>query len=171
MPPHVPDLATLYDAHARRVWRTLLRLGVPPSAVEDAVQDVFLTAHQRLAGFRGASALGTWLLGIAVRVAANARRARQRRGVLEPVDDALVDPGQGPDQHLEARRRLLELQRVLGELPDEQREVVVLVDLEQLTAPEVAEALDVNVNTVSSRLRLGRAALSRALAGADVEAS
>jgi RNA polymerase sigma-70 factor (ECF subfamily) len=48
-------------------------------------------------------------------------------------------------------------------LPDEQREVVVLIDLEQLTAPQVAEALEVKLNTVYSRLRLGRAALTRAL--------
>ena len=52
---------------------------------------------------------------------------------------------------------------MLSRLPDEQREVVVLVDLEQLTAPQVADALEVKLNTVYSRLRLGRAALSRAL--------
>jgi len=163
MPPQPPDLARLYDAHARQVWRTLARLGVPSSAVEDAVQDVFLTAHQRLDGFEARSSASTWLVGIAVRVAANVRRAMQRRGALRLVDDTLVDPARGPDQRLEQQRDLRELDRVLSRLPDEQREVVVLVDLEQLTAPQVAEALEVKLNTVYSRLRLGRAALARAL--------
>ena len=163
MPPQLPDLARLYDAHARQVWRTLARLGVPSSAVEDAVQDVFLTAHQRLDGFEGRSSASTWLVGIAVRVAANVRRAMQRRGALRLVDDQLVDPARGPEQRLEHQRNLRELDQVLSRMPDEQREVVVLIDLEQMTAPQAAEALEVKLNTVYSRLRLGRAALTRAL--------
>lgn len=168
MPPDGPDLGELYDAHVHRVWRTLLRLGVPSSSVEDAVQDVFLTAHQRLPSLRGVAEPGAWLLGVAVRVAANARRSLRRR-VLEPVEDELEDAGPGPHEQVEARRRLAALQRALGALPDEQREVIVLVDFEQLTAPEVAGALGVSVNTVSSRLRLGRAALRRVLALAGQE--
>ncbi|MDP2269163.1 MAG: sigma-70 family RNA polymerase sigma factor [Archangium sp.] len=163
MRPEAPDIARLYAAHARQVWRTLVRLGVPTATVEDAVQDVFLTAHQRLSGFEGRSNPGTWLVGIAVRVAANARRAVARRGVLRVVDDAMVDPGRGPEQQLERHRALQALEAVLSRLPEEQREVVVLIDLEQLTAPQAAEALEVKLNTVSSRLRLGRAALSKAL--------
>ena len=163
MRPEAPDIARLYATHARQVWRTLLRLGVPTAAVEDAVQDVFLTAHQRLSGFEGRSNPGTWLVGIAVRVAANARRAVARRGVLRVVDDAMVDPGRGPEQHLEQQRALQALEHVLSKLPEEQREAVVLIDLEQLTAPQAAEALEVKLNTVYSRLRLGRAALSKAL--------
>ena len=163
MASEAPDLTTLYSAHARQVWRTLLRLGVPPAAVEDAVQDVFLTAHQRLSGFEGRSNPATWLVGIAVRVAANARRASSRRGSLQLVDATLVDPSRGPDQHLEQRRALQDLEQVLSRLPEEQREVVVLMDLEQLTAPQAAEALEVKLNTVYSRLRLGRAALSKSL--------
>lgn len=158
----MPDIARLYQAHARQVWRTLLRLGVSTAGVEDAVQDVFLTAHQRLAEFEGRSSPSTWLVGIAVRVAANARRSVSRRGVLRLLDDGLVDPKSGPDQRLEQQRSLLELEQVLATLPEDQREVVVLIDLEQLTAPQAAEALEVKLNTVYSRLRLGRAALSRA---------
>lgn len=163
MASEAPDLTTLYAAHARQVWRTLVRLGVPPAAVEDAVQDVFLTAHQRLRGFEGRSNPATWLVGIAVRVAANARRATSRRGSVQLVDARLVDPTRGPDQRLEQQRALQELELVLARLPEEQREVVVLMDLEQLSAPQAAEALEVKLNTVYSRLRLGRAALSKSL--------
>lgn len=163
MRPEVPDIARLYQAHARQVWRTLSRLGVQRAGLEDAVQDVFLTAHQRLAGFEGRSNPGTWLIGIAVRVAANARRSTQRRGHLRLLDERLVDPAHGPEQQLAQQRSLQELEQVLSQLPEEQREVVVLIDLEQLTAPQAAEALEVKLNTVYSRLRLGRAALTRSL--------
>ena len=154
------EIAALYDAHAARVWRTCARLGVPPSAVEDAVQDVFLTAHRTLDRFEGRSSPLTWLLGITVRVAANARRLKWSPEVL---DEALPEPGADPEAQLQRRRQLQALERVLSELPQEQREVVVLMELEQLSAPEVAQALSVNLNTVYSRLRLGRAALNRAL--------
>ena len=169
MRPKVPDIARLYKAHARQVWRTLVRLGVTTAGVEDAVQDVFLTAHQRIAEFEGRSNPCTWLVGIAVRIAANARRTIQRRGHVRLLDDGLIDPARAPDQRLEQQQRLLELEQVLSQLPEDQREVVVLIDLEQLTAPQAAEALEAKLNTVYSRLRLGRAALSRALNRPEVE--
>lgn len=154
------EIAALYDAHASRVWRTCLRLGVPPSAVEDAVQDVFLTAHRNSNRFQGRSSPLTWLLGIAVRVAANLRRTKWKP---ESLDEAHSDARFNPEQQLQRRRAIAQLEQVLAQLPAEQREVVVLMDLEQLSAPEVAEALEVKLNTVYSRLRLGRAALSKSL--------
>ena len=165
------DLTTLYEEHARQVWRCLARLGVPPASVEDAVQEVFLTAHQRLRDFEARSAPSTWLIGIAVRVAANARRLSSRRGLLQPVPETLTARGLGADDELARRRSLFELDRVLSLLPDEQREVVVLCDLEQLSAVEVSEALKVKVNTISSRLRLGRASLKVVLGGSTKEQS
>ncbi|MGV3622581.1 MAG: RNA polymerase sigma factor [Archangium sp.] len=154
------EIAALYDAHAARVWRTCLRLGVPPSAIEDAVQDVFLTAHRTSSRFQGRSSPLTWLLGIAVRVAANLRRTKWKP---ESLDDAQPDSKLNPEAQLQRRRAIAQLERVLSQLPEEQREVVVLMDLEQLSAPEVADALEVKLNTVYSRLRLGRAALQRSL--------
>lgn len=154
------DLAALYEAHARRVWRMVARLGVPPAVIEDVVQEVFLTAHERLGQFEGRSSPETWLTGIAVRLAAKARRSRRDVVALSALEP---DPAEGADLELERRRAMAQLERVLSQLPEDQREVVVLMDLEELTAPQVAEALEVKLNTVYSRLRLGRAALARAL--------
>lgn len=168
MPTPPLELAALYDAHASRVWRTCARLGVPPAAIEDAVQDVFLTAHRSLHRFEGRSSPLTWLLGITVRVAANARRTKWKPELL---DEAQPDGSASPEAQLARRRALAAFERVLSQLPAEQREVVVLMDLEQLSAPEVAEALSVNLNTIYSRLRLGRAALSRALQAREELAS
>ena len=139
------------------------------SDADDAVQEVFLTAHRQARTFAGRSSATTWLIGIAVKVSAGYRR-RQVRGAV-PLVEALPAPGPGVDDELERRRRLFELEDVLRRLPVEQREIVVLCDLEQLSAPEVAEALEVNLNTVYSRLRLGRAALARALTEKRQEAS
>ena len=75
-----------------------------------------------------------------------------------------AQPAAGQDSQTgQLRRALQELESVLSTLPEEKREAVVLIDLEQLTAPQAAEALEVKLNTVYSRLRLGRAALSKAL--------
>lgn len=170
MPAQALDLTSLYEAHARQVWRTLLRLGAPAAQVEDLVQETFLIAHQRLSSFEARSAPTTWLIGIAVKVAANARRAKVNRPPA-PSAPPVSSPGPAADDELERRRALYALNLMLSQLPEEQREVLVLCDLEQLSAPEVAEVLKVSVNTVYSRLRLGRAALTRALGGAVKEAS
>jgi len=167
MPAQPLDLTTLYEAHGRQIWRTLARLGVPPSSLEDGVHDVFLAAHRRLGEFGWRSSPSTWLVGIAVRVAANHRRKSRRQPLLEVAPDVL----RGADEELDRKRKLRELERVLSQLPDEQREVVVLCDLEQLSAPEVAEALDEKVNTIYSRLRLGRALLKKVLTSTQEDAS
>jgi RNA polymerase sigma-70 factor (ECF subfamily) len=169
MPAQALDLVELYETHAQRVWRTVARLGVRPPNIEDAVQEVFLAAHRQLGEFEGRSSAVTWLIGIAVKTAANHRR-RQARGVV-PLVDALPAPGPGVEEELERRRRAFELEEVLQRLPPEQREVVVLCDLEQLSGPEVSEALEVNLNTIYSRLRLGRAALLKALTAGQESAS
>lgn len=156
------DLATLYQAHARQVWRTVARLGVPFENVEDVVQEVFLVAHGR-SNFGGDSQPLTYLLGIALKLAANARRAQRRKGLLVPVPETLADRGRSAEEELDRRRRLHALDRTLSVLPDEQREVLVLCDLERLTAPEVSEVLGVKLNTVYSRLRLARATLTQQL--------
>jgi RNA polymerase sigma-70 factor (ECF subfamily) len=158
-----PTLEEIYDAHAERVWRTLRALGVDTSRIDDAVQDVFLVVHRRLGEFEGRSSIATWLYGIARRVAAQHRR----RGAGEQhaaLDDRAPAPGESPReaaQRREAARLVLEL---LDELDDDKREVFALCELEQLTAPAVAELLGIPLNTVYSRLRLARQRFEAALA-------
>src|SRR4051812_40957718 len=65
------DFETVYEEHFDLVWRTLERLGVASSAVDDALQDVFLVVHRRLGGFEGRSSLRTWIFGITLRIASD----------------------------------------------------------------------------------------------------
>lgn len=166
-PPPAPDgsrdFNELYDAHVDAVWRTVSRLGVAPANVEDAVQEVFVVAHQRRADFEGRSSLKTWLVGIAVRVASAWRRDDARRARMEAVPDELVDGALSPEAVSEAARGAEVLRRVLSRLAPERREVFVLFELEELTAPEIASATGLKVNTVYSRLRLAREDFEAAL--------
>lgn len=155
------DLVALYDAYAARVWRTALALGVERADLDDAVQDVFMVIYRRADDFAGRSAVTTWIYGITRRVAADYRRRARR---TPRTDAAPLDRAGAPcaaQARLDASQALLAL---LAQLPAEQREVFVLMELEGMTAPEVAIALGAPVNTVSSRLRLARGHLEQIVA-------
>lgn len=154
----------VYDSHFDFVWRNLRRLGVPRSAIDDAAQDVFLVVYRRLAGFEGRSSLRTWLAGIALRVASDHRRLVRRKGTHEPLSDGHADPSPGPEEMAARGEAGDVLHALLERLDDDKRAVFVLAELEQMTAPEIAEALGVGLNTVYSRLRLARQRLEEALA-------
>jgi RNA polymerase sigma-70 factor (ECF subfamily) len=146
------------------VWRGLRRLGVPESSVDDALQDVFLVVHRRRADFQGRSSVKTWIYGIVLRVAHDHRRARKRRGEAVPLEETLPDGRPGPQEaasHSEALRLLEEL---LAPMDEEKRDVLVLADMEGLTAPEIALVAGVPINTVYSRLRAARRFLDEAVA-------
>jgi RNA polymerase sigma-70 factor (ECF subfamily) len=156
----VPSFQAVYTEFFRAMWRTLRRLGVPHAQLDDAVQDVFIVVHRRLPEFDGRSLRG-WLYAIAVRVASDHRRgAAQRRTV--PLPETLVDPRPDPARASELEERVRLLHELLGELDEPKRTVFVLGELEELSVPEIAEALAENQNTVSSRLRAARARFDEA---------
>ncbi|WP_437785586.1 RNA polymerase sigma factor [Sorangium sp. So ce1097] len=162
-PARPPRFEALYDEHFAFVWRSLRRLGVADAAVDDAVQDVFLVVHRRLAEFEGRSSLKTWLFGIVLRVARAHRRAALRRRPSELAAAASADPeavagpeADQPDARTEQAEAVRILYDLLDELDEEKREVIVLAELEQMTAPAIAEIAGINVNTVYSRLRAAR---------------
>jgi RNA polymerase sigma-70 factor, ECF subfamily len=156
--------AAIYDQHVAFVWRSLRRLGVPPSAVDDAVQEVFLVVHCRIGDFEHRSSLKTWIFGIALHVARAQRRRTQRRQT-EQLPDDVPDSKPGPHESTAQAQAVEILYGLLDELEDEKRAVFVLVELEQMKVSEAARALGVNQNTLYSRLRAAReqfeAALSR----------
>ena len=150
------DFESVYHLYAAFVWRSLARLGVPSEQLADATQDVFLVVHRRLAAFEGRSSLKTWLFGIALRVARDVSR-RARRRPTEPLPPGL--PAASTDSPYESALRSEAvglLYRLLDQLTPEQRAVFVLVELEQTSIPEAAEAVGANVHTVTSRLRAAR---------------
>lgn len=163
--PALGALDALYRAHFADVWRVLRRLGLTPPALDDAVQDVFLVAHRRLPSFEGRSSAKTWLTGIAIRVAQDHRRRTRRKGGLESLPDELPDPmARDPMDRVAAAEAARFLDHFLDRLDQDKREVFVLAELEELSAPEIAALLEVRVNTVYSRLRVARERFEGAIA-------
>jgi RNA polymerase sigma-70 factor (ECF subfamily) len=168
--PTPVDFSAVYREHFDLVWRTLRRYGVLEASLDDAVQDVFLVAYTRLASFEGRSSLRTWIFGIARRVSRDHRPPS--RAAAEPAEaealEALPDvDAQSPLATVEMAERARLLERLLASLTPGKREAFILVELEQMTVNEASEALGVNVNTLSSRVRAARSELEQALARLD----
>jgi RNA polymerase sigma-70 factor (ECF subfamily) len=157
----LPPFAELYDAHANFVFRALSRLGVPSAALDDAVQDVFLVVLRRSADFEGRSSARTWIHGITLRVARKHRGRSPEKHEHDP--DQAAGHAPTPEQSIEHAREVQRIDEILRSMDDSLREVFVLAELQQLTAPEIATALDVKLNTVYSRLRLARERFEAAL--------
>jgi len=156
----------VYDSHVRFVWRAMARLGVPGSDLADAVQDVFLVVHRRLPEFEARSKMTTWLFGIASRVAADRRRVAHTRKefLVGEVPGHAGEGGVDSTALVDERRARAILDGILDRMPDEQRTVFMLFELEGMTGDEIADLLDVPVGTVRSRLRLAREAFHDAVA-------
>ena len=156
----------VYDSHVAFVWRNLRRLGVADADVEDKVQEVFVVAHRRWSDFvdRGHGPRA-WLFQIALRVAADARRHRRRHPV-DP-DGGLAQDRMSidaPQAAAVARKEALNLlDRALETIEIGRRAVLVLHEIEQMTAPEISRTLDIPLNTVYSRLRVARLELEQEL--------
>jgi RNA polymerase sigma-70 factor (ECF subfamily) len=155
----VPTFDEVYAAHVRFVWRIARALGVPDAAIEDAVQDVFVVVHRRLAEFEARAAITTWLFAITRRVALAHRRRSTR---TEPLAD---EPAGGADTFAAVSRAQAAstVTSILDTMDDDKRVVFALVELEQMSVPEVASMLDLKLNTAYSRLRLARAAFEAEL--------
>jgi RNA polymerase sigma-70 factor (ECF subfamily) len=133
---------------------------------------VFVVVHRRLAEWQGRAAITTWLFAIARRVAQAHRRRASRNAAapVEPLSDQLSDeladerPGGGdPFAELSRAQSAATVLAILEQLDDDKRVVFALVELEQLSVPEVARMLDLNLNTAYSRLRLARQAFEAAV--------
>jgi RNA polymerase sigma-70 factor (ECF subfamily) len=154
----------LYETHFDFVWRSLKRLGVAESALDDAVQDVFVVAFRRLGDFEGRSSLRTWIFGIALRIAKDYRRKERRKGGWLPLPSSLASRERDPQGQREDAELLEFIDRFLESLDDAQRVVFIMAELEQMPADEIAQTTGAKLNTVYSRLRLARERFRRAVA-------
>lgn len=171
--PNLPQFREIYDNHFNFVYRSARRLGVHERSLDDAAQDVFIVVHRRLSDFEGRSGIKTWLYGITRRVAKDYRRRVSRKEQGMVPTDGLATSTSGPAENAAKREAAKVLETILSSLDESKREVFVLAELEQMSAPEISEALSVNLNTIYSRLRNARAEFEKAVARhlAKVEAS
>lgn len=153
----VPEIAPLH--------RFLRRMGVREADLDDVVQEVLIAVMQRWSDYDSSRPVRPWLFAFAARTASSWRRsARSTREALSAPDErALHDEQPSPHEHAESRQRRQAVIDALQTLDEDQRAVLVMIDIEMMSAPEVSAALEVNLNTVYSRLRLGRAAFTTAI--------
>jgi len=146
----------------RRYARALTR---DPSAADDLVQDCLTRALAKVHLWQEGTDLRAWLFTILHNQHVNRVRRWMREGVCVRADEAV--PGLVAPSNQFARIELRDLERALAQLPEEQRQVVLLVGLEGMRYEAVAEITGVPLGTVRSRLSRGREALRRLMMGED----
>ena len=161
----------LYARHKTKVYSLCLRMTGNSAEAEDLTQEVFLKVYRTLHLYRAESgALETWI----VRVARNHfidhyrkyKTERHHTAPLEEHHDSIALPGvrvETPSEVLDRKETAERVHRLLDRLPQDQREAVILRDLEELTYEEIADLIKVPIGTVKSRINRGRIELARLL--------
>jgi RNA polymerase sigma-70 factor (ECF subfamily) len=157
------SIEEVYRAQFSFVWRSLRHLGVAPSDVEDAAQDVFVIVHGKLSTFEQRAELSTWIYGICMRVAQARRRKAHTRRELVTDPSELPVGATGDDAGDALLRREAEdlLDQILDTMPIEQRAVFTLFELEGRSSEEIGALCAIPLGTVYSRLRLAREVFKR----------
>jgi RNA polymerase sigma-70 factor (ECF subfamily) len=148
----------IYRAHAGKLYGLVLRMVGNPSDAEDLLQEIFLSAHRKLEGFRGESALGTWLYRMATNHVLDHLRSRGARAgqITDPIDDELTVADMGSRRIAEQTVTKMDLERAVAQLPEGCRAAFVLHDVQGLEHSEVAEALGIAEGTSKSQVHKAR---------------
>jgi RNA polymerase sigma-70 factor, ECF subfamily len=169
--PAATDSTTVADRYRPSIYRYVLRLVGDPHRADDLTQETFLRVHQRLGDLKDPAALEAWLYRIATNLCYDRFREREHR--LPPLPLVSIG-GEGgaafadeaalhPDQLVEQSDMSDCVLRFLSELPNPQREVLLLHDLQGFTGPEIADRLDLSLHNVKIRLHRARVRLRQAL--------
>jgi RNA polymerase sigma-70 factor (ECF subfamily) len=173
----VASFNTLVRLYEGRVYNVCYRMLGDADSAADAAQDAFLSAFRNLRSFRGGS-FRSWMLRIATNTCYDVLRARKRRPStsldIDTDDESdhsplqIADAGESPDDFALRRELAAAIQESLGMLPEEQRVVVILSDIEGLAYEEIAQITNANLGTVKSRLSRGRARLREVLKAGEL---
>ncbi|HSW39392.1 MAG TPA: sigma-70 family RNA polymerase sigma factor [Acidobacteriota bacterium] len=169
------DFDTLYKRYSPMVFGLALRILGDREEASDVSQEIFLTIYRKMHTFRGESSLKTWIYCIAANKAANRcrwwNRIRRRGSVsleerLETGSnrELLCNMGaetKSPEAALLLKEENRKLEKLLLELPLQQRIAVVMRDVEGLSYEEIAESLEASLGTIKSRIARGRETLKR----------
>lgn len=158
----------LVGRHQGVAYNVAARMLGDHALAEDALQEALLSAHRGLAGFRGGN-FRSWFLRIVANTCRDMRRSSRRRPSVS-LDDPDLGPGAvllssqpSPEEHALRQEVADAIQQGLSLLPEDQRLVLVLVDLQGFSYEEAAEVLSTRLGTVKSRLARGRLALKEYL--------
>jgi len=170
----------LYRDHVDRIYRFAQRLCGQVEDAQDLVQDTFLNAYRGLEGFRGDAQVSTWLYRIAARACLRLRRKRKGEPARELSLDEFIPTSEGefrlqlptdgltPEEALENKELKRALHQAIQKLPNKYRVVLVLRDMEGLTAKEVGTIMGLNERAVKSRLHRARLFVRRELSARGI---
>lgn len=153
----------MFESHFDRVCVALRRFCVPTREIEDAAQQVFVVAWNKLTNIPCGSERA-FLLGTAWNVASHSKRTESRRREVwdeEERTNEVIDPRSRSDELVEEKQTRALLDKVLSQMPEDLRVVLVLHELEELSREEIALALNWRPGTVASRLERARSEFSR----------
>ncbi|OIP26004.1 hypothetical protein AUK22_07360 [bacterium CG2_30_54_10] len=151
--------AEVYNAFVALVFSVAFRISNVREDAEEITQEVFVNLFRKFSQFSFLSSLKTWIYRIAVNTALNARRTNVREAAKRVLAQQSLLLAQAPPQPDEIIQSEVEVQELLSRLPVEQRVCIVLRNIEGLSYQEIAETLQINLNTVRSRLKRAREAL------------
>lgn len=140
--------------HLELVWRVLRRLGLSPQDADETAQDVFWVLARRLSDVPD-RAEKSFLVSTAIRMASDQRR-KLATHAAEDLPEEIPSNEPAPDELVALRHARVLLDEALDTLSPDQRAVFVLIEMEEMTAPEVAEVLEIPLGTVASRLHTAR---------------
>ena len=163
--PSSASIEEVYRKHGEFVWASLQRFGVRERDLDDALQEVFVVVHQRLAEFRGDARIRTWLYAICLRVALAHRRRGHvvREKQFEELPELAAHDQNSPEDELLLAQRRRALDQVLDQLDLEKRALLVMFEIDEMPCEEIAAILDVPLGTVYSRLHAARKAFQKAV--------
>jgi RNA polymerase sigma-70 factor, ECF subfamily len=158
-------IGELYDRYARHVWRAARRTLDDDADADDVVHATFMGLPRVAPSYDGRASSRNWLCGIAVRLALRRRRSatRFRRALAALADTVVRHSTATPERSADSQEQLAVLDHALSRLSEKKRAVFVLVELEGLSAEEVATALEIPAATVRTRLFHARRELQDAL--------
>ena len=152
--------------HAQSVMNVIYRMCGDAQIAEDAAQETFIQAWLHLATFRPQASLRSWLYRIGINAAADMLR-KQKRILPDDLDDLqLQDPQPGPEGLFSQQEQTVLIQKAVLSLPEASQAILVLREYEGLSYHEIADALDIPLGTVMSRLNYARKLLKNKLAPA-----
>jgi RNA polymerase sigma-70 factor (ECF subfamily) len=148
----------LYRQHARRLFSLVVRMVGSAEDAEDLVQEVFLQAHRKLAGFRGESTLGTWLYRLTMNHCLDHLRGRQARmsRATESLDDEDAAEPMAPAPAVPPAISRMDLEKAIAALPPGSRAAFLLHDVEGFEHREIAAILGVSEGTSKSQVHKAR---------------
>lgn len=161
----------LVKDHQKRLYRFVLKKIGNGTDAEDLTQQAFLEAAAAIESFRGGSELSTWLYGIAMNLVKNhLSRAPHRRYTFDTEDalECMESAQPDPSEQLMHTQSIIALQHEISDLPQEMRDVLLLVALDELSYEEAALLLAIPVGTVRSRLSRARSTLRQRMQDANV---